>query len=233
MYCVAEIIENDGAFSMINEVSFHPSGAFFAATYENLNEIRIYDSRTRKLLQVFQNPESQIDHPHGVLATQKYLLVANTHNRTKPGTINVYRNDWTTTNPIQMFQSPFGHLHEPHSMAMQGGRLVMTYCENLAPSGAVVSYEFNEETGRIEGPIDKTETWFGEYGDSKGICFNADGTKIFVTFESDKNRTTLGKLNKFRKKVIKNLFFKKSSGDNTVKLDTHNAQNVITKPTKN
>ena len=69
MYRIAEIIENDGASSMVNEVSFHPSGSYFAATYENINEVRVYDSRTRKLLQVLKNPESQLDRPHGVLFT--------------------------------------------------------------------------------------------------------------------------------------------------------------------
>ena len=179
MYRIAEIIENDGAPSIVAEVSFHPSGSYFAATYENINEVRIYDSRTRKLLQVLRNPESQFDRPHGVLFTEKYLLVSNAHNLKKPGTINVYRNDETIKKPIQIFQSPFNHLREPHTLAMRDGRLVITYCENLAPSGAIVSYGFNEETGKITGPLDKTESWFSEYGDSKGICFNADGTKIF------------------------------------------------------
>jgi hypothetical protein len=65
--------------------------------------------------------------------------------------------------------------------------LVATYAENHpTPSGAIVSYAFNEETGNITGPLDKTESWFTEYGDPKGICFNADGTKIFVTFRSNK-----------------------------------------------
>jgi len=72
--------------------------------------------------------------------------------------------------------------------------LVVTYSENLAPSGAIVSYRFNEETGKITGPLDKTESWFSEYGDPKGICFNADGTKIFVTFESDKQLSIVGKI---------------------------------------
>lgn len=56
MYRLAEIIEHDGALSMIGEVSFHPSGSYFAATYETINEVRIYDLRTRKLLQVLRNP---------------------------------------------------------------------------------------------------------------------------------------------------------------------------------
>jgi DNA-binding beta-propeller fold protein YncE len=224
MYRIAEIIENDGALSMINEVSFHPSGSYFAATYENINEVRIYDSRTRKLLHVLKNPESQFDGPHGVLFTDKYLLVANAHNRKQPGTINVYRNDGMVTKPIQIFQSPFNHLHEPHSLAIRGGRLVVTYCANLAPSGAIVSYKFNEETGKITHPLDKTEAWFSEYGDSKGICFNRDGTQILVTFQSGKKRniTTIEKIKKLRKQIRKNGLF---SGK--VK------NNKIVKPSKN
>src|SRR6516165_6813443 len=194
MYRIAEIIGNDRAPSHVAEVSFHPSGSYFAATYENINEVRIFDSRTRKLLQVLENPESQIDRPHGVLFTEKYLLIANAYDFSKPGTINVYRSDSTIKRPIQIFQSPFSHLREPHSLALRDGRLVATYAENVAPSGAIVSYGFNEETGKITGPLDKTESWFSEYGDAKGICFNADGTKILVTFESDKKLSIFGKV---------------------------------------
>jgi len=186
MYQIAEIIGNDRLPSHVAEVSFHPSGSYFAATYENINEVRLFDSRTRKLLQVLENPESQINTPHGVLFTEKYLLISNAHDLSKPGTINVYRNASTITKPIQIFQSPFNHLREPHSLAVRDGRLVVTYSENVAPSGAIVSYGFNEETGEITGPLDKTESWFSEYGDPKGICFNADGTKVFVTFRSNK-----------------------------------------------
>jgi hypothetical protein len=64
----------------------------------------------------------------------------------------------------------------------------------VAPSGAIVSYRFNDRTGEITGPPDKTEAWFSEYGDSKGICFNADGTKVLVTFESDRHPSTVEKL---------------------------------------
>lgn len=194
MYRIAESIENEGAPSFISEVSFHPSGSYFAATYESINEVRIFDSRTRKLLQVLENPKSQFDSPHGVLFTEKYLLIANNHRCKKPGTINVYRNSGTISEPIQTFQSPFNHLHEPHSLAMRDGRLIITYCENLAPSGAVVSYGFDEETGKITGLLDKTESWFSEYGDSKGICFNTDGTKIFVTFESKKQLSIIDRI---------------------------------------
>jgi DNA-binding beta-propeller fold protein YncE len=121
------------------------------------------------------------------LFTEKYLLISqNEFDLSKPGTINVYQNDGTIKKPIQIFQSPFSHLSGgPHCLALRDGRLVATYADNVAP-GAIVSYAFNEETGKITGPLDKTESWFSEYGDPKGICFNADGTKIFVTFVSNK-----------------------------------------------
>jgi DNA-binding beta-propeller fold protein YncE len=194
MYHVVEIIENDGDPSHVSEVSFHPSGSYFAATFEDINEVRIFDSKTRKLLQVLENPESQIDRPHGVLFTEKFLLVSNAYDFSKPGTINVYQNDSTIKKPIQVFKSPFSHLREPHSLALRDGRLVATYAENPAPSGAIVSYAFNEETGEISGPLDKTESWFSDYGDPKGICFNADGTKVFVTFRSNKQFSIVKKL---------------------------------------
>ena len=95
MYRVVETILNDQSSSFVAEVSFHPSGAYFAATYEHLNEVRIFDLQTRKLLQVLDNPESQLDHPHGALFIDKYLLISNTHNLKRPGTINVYRNGGT------------------------------------------------------------------------------------------------------------------------------------------
>src|SRR4029078_3311931 len=194
MYHIAEVIGNDRASSHVTEVSFHPSGSYFAATYENIDEVRIFDSRTRKLLQVLGNPESQIYNPHGVLFTEKYLLISNAHDFSKPGTINVYRNDGTIAKPIQIFQSPFSHLRDPHSFALREGRLVVTYAENVAPSGAIVSYGFNEETGKSPCLLDKTESWFSEYGDPKGLCFNADGTKIFLTFRSNKQFSAVRKL---------------------------------------
>jgi hypothetical protein len=57
MYRITEVIENDGAPSLIPDVAFHPSGAYFAVTYQDLNEVRIYESRDRKLLHVLRNPE--------------------------------------------------------------------------------------------------------------------------------------------------------------------------------
>src|SRR5205085_8856237 len=152
MYHIAEILGNDRALSHIAEISFHPSGSYFAATYEDTNEVRIFDSRTRELLQVLDSHESQLDRPHGVLFTERYLLISNAYDFSKPGTINVYQNDGTIKKPIQVFESPFSHLREPHSLALRDGRLVATYAENVAPSGAIVSYAFDEETGKITCP---------------------------------------------------------------------------------
>jgi DNA-binding beta-propeller fold protein YncE len=187
MYRLADVIDNDGPASMVPEISFHPSGSCFAASYANAGEVRIYETATRRLMKVFKNPESQLGHPHGVLFTESYLLVSYIHSfrQTRPGGINVYRNDSASTEPIQIFMTPFAHLREPHSLAMRDGKLVATYCENSAPSGAVVSYAFDEGTGTILGPMDKTEACFFEFGDSKGVSFSGDGTKLFVTFESD------------------------------------------------
>ena len=238
MYRLAEIIENDGSPSIVGEVSFHPSGSYFAATYENINEVRVYDARNRKLLQVLSKPQCQLDGPHGVLFTENYLLVSNKHCLKGPGMINVYRNSGTITEPIQVFQTPFDHLREPHSLALRDGRLVVTYCENQAPHGAVVCYGFNEDSGKITGPVDKTKSWFADYGDSKGICFNTDGTKILVTFESDKKLSALEKIvrksiksiRKLRKRFIaEGLGIGRSLG----MITTANTRAKIPKSTKN
>jgi hypothetical protein len=130
--------------------------------------------------------------------------------------------------------------------------LVATYCENVAPSGAIVSYGFNEETGEIAGPLDKTESWFSEYGDTKGICFSAEGTKILVTFESDKplsivrkvssqfalhkdllnkNLPALDRLMKFSCRAITSLRTSGVHSKKWFKLENHNLENR--KPTKN
>src|SRR5690242_6080567 len=105
MYSISEISANEGPLSHIAEVSFHPSGSCFAVTYEDINEVRIFDTQTRQLLQTLRNPESQIDLPHGILFTEKYLLIANAHGLKKPGTINVYRNGNEIKQPIQIFQT--------------------------------------------------------------------------------------------------------------------------------
>ena len=185
MYRITEVIKNDGAHCLIPDVAFHPSGAYFAVTYQDVNEVRIYESRARKLLHVLRNPESQLDQPHGVFYSENYLVVTNRHGLKKPSAINVYRNDGSIKKPIQIFQTPFDHLREAHSLALRDGRLVATYCENVGWAGAIVCYGFNQKTGRITNPLDKIETWFSEYGHAKGICFNEDGTKLLVTFESD------------------------------------------------
>ena len=81
---------------------------------------------TRKVLHVLDASTSKLDLPHGILFTEKYLLVANAHGLSKPGTINVYRNDSTIKTPIQIYQTPFSHLREPHNGCYRC-RLVVSY----------------------------------------------------------------------------------------------------------
>ncbi len=152
VYRITEVIENDGAPCLIPDVAFHPSGAYFAVTYQDLNEVRIYESRTRKLLHVLRNPESQLDEPHGVFYSENYLVVTNRHRLKKPSAINVYRNGGSNKKPIQIFQTPFDHLREAHSLALRDGRLVATYCENVGRAGAIVCYGFNQKTGQNHKP---------------------------------------------------------------------------------
>jgi sugar lactone lactonase YvrE len=70
-------------------------------------------------------------------------------------------------------------------MALRDRRLVVTYCEGQGKEGAIVSYDFDDETGQISGPLDIQEQWFSAYGDVKGVCFDAKGERVFVTFQSD------------------------------------------------
>ena len=90
MYRITEVIENDGAPCLIPDVAFHPSGAYFAVTYQDLNEVRIYESRDRKLLHVLRNPESQLDEPHGVFYSENYLVVTNRHRLRNIRKLGVY-----------------------------------------------------------------------------------------------------------------------------------------------
>jgi len=76
-------------------------------------------------------------------------------------------------------------LAEGHSIALHGRCLVVTYCEGRGKEGALVSYDYDDENGRITGPMDKKERWFSAYGDAKGVSFNEAGDRVYVTFQSD------------------------------------------------
>lgn len=190
MYCLAAVIENENRESLIPEVSFNPSGSMFAVSFTENNEVRIFDSHTRSVLRVYKNPDARFDHPHGVLMTDKHIIISNGHGFTRPCTLNIYRIDDPSDKPASVYETPFEKLREGHSLAINGSRLVISYCENKnkhrikAKTGAIVSYRFDDESGVISEPIGIRESCFNKYGDTKGVSFNGDGTKIYVSFNS-------------------------------------------------
>jgi WD40 repeat protein len=203
MYNFSSDIRGDGDNSFIPDVSFHPNGSIFAVCYRK-NQIRIFDSATRKLLRTYQTQEAQLDWPHGLLLTTKHMIVSNKLTPPiKPSILNVYRLDDPSEKPVTTLVTPIEHLREAHSLALHGQRLVITYC-GKTDSHAIVSYHFDDATGKISGPLDIIESWFIDYGDPKGICFNEEGTKVIVSFVTEKKITRDIKkkgdvLNKFRR----------------------------------
>ncbi len=178
-----EAIPNDGSPSLINEVSFHPDGHLLAASFEYSDEVRILDAPTRATIRVLRNPAAVLNHPHGLLMTRSHILVANKAD--VPGRIQVFRLDDDSGTPTQSFTTPFGHLAEGHSIALHGRRLAVTYCEGARREGALVIYDFDDETGRIGDVLHIQERWFATRGDAKGVSFDVTGEHVFATFQSD------------------------------------------------
>ena len=183
MFRLANLIPNDGAPSFINEVCFHPDGKIFGATYEQNDEVRLFDADDLSVVRVFRNPAAMLNGPHGLLLTSRHMIVAN--KGTAPCEFQIFRLDDDTGNPVHTYKTPYAHLAEGHSLALNGRRLVVTYCEGYGKRGALVSYEYDDRTGRIIGPLDKQERWFRRYGDAKGIAFDEAGGAVYVTFQSD------------------------------------------------
>jgi hypothetical protein len=183
MFTQSKLIPNEGAPSFINEVCFDPDGNVFGATYEHKNEVRIFDARSLSLVRVLRNPDAALNGPHGLLLTRKHIIVAN--KGTVPCEFRVFRLDDASSAPSHSYTTPYAHLAEGHSLALNGRRLVVTYCEGRGKKGAIVSYDYDDETGRIVGPVDIQEQWFRRFGDAKGVAFDATGDAIYVTFQSD------------------------------------------------
>jgi len=186
MFALSNLIPNDGAPSLINEVCFRPDGTIFGANFQLNDEIRLYDARTLCVVRVLRNPDAMLNKPHGLLLTANHLIVAN--KGVFPSEFRVFRLDDESGAPVHTYVTPYAHLAEGHSMALHGRRLVVTYCEGRAKKGALVSYDFDDGTGRITAPLDKQEAWFSRYGDAKGVSFDETGAKVYVTFQSDFRR---------------------------------------------
>lgn len=183
MFTLCNLIPNDGEPSFITEVCFHPTGKAFAATYEQCNEVRIYDAQTLAAIRVLCNPHARLNRPHAVLFAPKHVIVAN--KGVHPSQLQSFRLDDESGAPVHTYTTPYAHLAEGHSMALDGRRLLVTYCEGSGKKGALVSYDYDDESGRIVGPTDIQERWFRRYGDVKGVSFDASGDNVYVTFASD------------------------------------------------
>ena len=183
MYKELVEIPNSGDHCYIAEVSFRPDGKVFAATFGQKNEVHLYDARSLQVIRVLRNPNAMLDGPHGIWLTSRHMIVTN--KGTVPSRFSVFRLDDESGVPVQTYTAPYAHLHEGHSIALHGRRLVVTYCEGPSKKGALVCYDYDDESGRINGPTDIQEQWFRRYGDTKGVCFDEKGENVYVTFESE------------------------------------------------
>ena len=162
MFTLSKFIPNEGVPSFTNEVCFHPDGKTFGASYEQKDEVRIFDAGDLSLIRVFRNPAAALNQPHGLLLTQKHVIVAN--KGASPCDFRIFRLDDDSSAPSSAYTTPFPHLAEGHSMALSGRRLVVTYCEGRGKKGAIVSYDYDDDNGRIIGPTDIQERWFRRFG---------------------------------------------------------------------
>lgn len=182
---LTEII-NDQDSSYISDVAFNPDGSIFAVTYRDNDEVRIYDSTSLALLRTYSNPESLLCFPHGIACTEKYIIVSNKiiSSYVEPGIFTVYKFDDPSSKPVTVFRTPLENLGEAHSFDIHDGKLVVTYCYGGSCSAAIVTYQFDHETGSITGPTGILDG-FEKYGEPKGICFYEDGKKIIISITND------------------------------------------------
>ena len=189
MYTLASIIEYNSQKSRIADISFFPDGSRFAVTCENANEVCIYNTHDQKLLRVYRNPDANFDQPHGIVVTDGYIITGQKHDLNKPGTFNIFRIDSDSNAPVCEFVTPFPHLREIHSIDWRNDILIASYCEQENKIGAIVSYKYDDNTGKINGIIDIHESGFMKLGDTKGIAFNTTGDRVYTTFSSARPTT--------------------------------------------
>ena len=138
MFTLSGLIPNDGTLSsFINEVCFHPDGDIFAASYEQNNEVRIYNAQTLSVIKVLRNPGAMLNGPHGLLLTKRHVIIANKGD--SPSQFRIFRLGDDSGIPVHTYTTPYAHLAEGHSIALSGRRLVVTYCEGRGRKGALVS----------------------------------------------------------------------------------------------
>ena len=194
MYQLFAEIPNQGPGCLSPEVAFTRDGRQFVVSYLDYDEVRIYNAADCTLARTYSNPDAELDKPHGVLVTDKHLIIANRHLEKRPATYTVYRLDSESSAPVFTLQTPVDHLLEAHSLAMRNDLLVATHCEHDSSLGALLSYRFNDDTGEIHGPPDFREDAFDDLGMAKGVAFLPDRGVILVSFNSDKQLSRRQKL---------------------------------------
>jgi hypothetical protein len=177
-------IANTGQPSLLPEVAFTPDGAAFVVSFQEQNEVRLYDTATGSLRRSWRNPDAGFAEPHGVLLTDHHLLVSNRNYFKSPSEIRVYSLNSKQTSPEQCLITPFAGLAEAHSMALSEGRLLVTYCEGDGRTGGVVCYAYDHKLGRIGEPVSMVDHCFRVLGDPKGVTFIDHGRRALVSFNS-------------------------------------------------
>tara|TARA_R110000772_G_scaffold267274_1_gene390901 strand:+ start:15110 stop:16204 length:1095 start_codon:yes stop_codon:yes gene_type:complete len=187
-------ISNHGQPSLLPEIAFAPDGQAFAVSVQEQNEVRLYETATGRLLRCWKNPAAGFGEPHGVLLTERHLLVSNRNYFKAPSEIRVYSLNSKDDYALHRLVTPFNELVEAHSMTLSNGRLLVTYCEGEGRTGGVVCYAYDDERGRIDEPLSMVDACFHRLGDPKGVTFFDQGRRALVSFNSLKPNPPLQRL---------------------------------------
>jgi len=63
--------------SQVPDVAWSPDGNLLAASYTDLDEVALLDARSGEVQRRYCNPQARFDAPHGVLLTERHLIVSN------------------------------------------------------------------------------------------------------------------------------------------------------------
>tara|TARA_B100001540_G_scaffold315905_1_gene344356 strand:+ start:4439 stop:5506 length:1068 start_codon:yes stop_codon:yes gene_type:complete len=177
--------------SQVPDVAWSPDGNLLAASYTDLDEVALLDARSGEVQRRYCNPQARFDAPHGVLLTERHLIVSNKLNPAdRPAVFTVYDLQDPGLAPVTRFTTPRQDFCEAHSMALRDERLVCTYAGR--GTSALACYRFDRASGRLSGPLAVVQDWFRGYGQPKGVAFSDDGCTLAVTFATTRAaRTTL------------------------------------------
>jgi hypothetical protein len=121
--------------SYISELAFNPTGSILGATFSQFdnncgvldNSVRLYDTKSTKIIKELRNPLSQLNQPHAILLTNKHIILSN--KGTSPSNLLTFRIKDKTNLPSDNYITPYKKLNEAHSFAIFNQLLLVTYCE--------------------------------------------------------------------------------------------------------